>query len=55
LEDERPRNVKDLFKVFPKKVREKIGKSSLESNSSRPSKSENKVTGPAKRTKNTDI
>ena len=55
LEDERPRNVKDLFKVFPKKVREKIGKSSLESNSSRPAKSENKVTGPAKRTKNTDI
>lgn len=55
LEDERPRNVKDLFKVFPKKVREKIGKSSLESNSSRPAKSENKVTGPAKRTKNTEI
>lgn len=34
LKDERPLNVKDLFKVFPKKAREKIGKSSLEGKSS---------------------
>lgn len=34
LKDERPRNVKDLFKVFPKKAREKIGKSTLESKNS---------------------
>jgi len=34
LKDERPRNVKDLFKVFPKKAREKIGKSNMDSKSS---------------------